>query len=88
LRERADPPLGGGGRGEIQNRENTRRPDGQDEHGVIGLADSAYRSKANEIFLAKNGSTSKIYRERPQDRPMPKHTATANARKSAIRLRV
>lgn len=51
-------------------------------------ADSAYRSKANEIFLVKNGFTSKIHRKKPQGRPMPRRTARANARKSAVRARV
>jgi IS5 family transposase len=48
-------------------------------------ADSAYRSKANETFLAANGFTSKIHRKKPQGGPMPKRTARANARKSAVR---
>ena len=51
-------------------------------------ADSAYRSKANESFLAKYGFTSKIHRKKPQGRRMPKRTARANARKSAVRARV
>jgi transposase, IS5 family len=48
----------------------------------------AYRSKANEDFLAKNGFTSKIHRRKPQGRPMPKHIAKANAKKAAVRARV
>mgnify|MGYP001815494667 CR=1 FL=1 len=51
-------------------------------------ADSAYRSQANETFLADNGFTSKIHRKKPQSRPMPKRTARANARKSAVRARI
>jgi hypothetical protein len=51
-------------------------------------ADSAYRSKANETFLANNGFTSKIHRKKPQGRPMPKRMARANARKSAVRARI
>ena len=51
-------------------------------------ADSAYRSKANETFLTDNGFTSKIHRKKPQGRPMPKRTARANAKKSAVRARV
>jgi IS5 family transposase len=51
-------------------------------------ADSAYRSKTNEEFLAKNGFTSKIHRKKPQGRPMPKRMARANAKKSAVRARV
>jgi len=51
-------------------------------------ADTAYRWKANETFLAANGSTSKIHRKKPQRRSMPKRTARVNARKSAVRARV
>jgi IS5 family transposase len=51
-------------------------------------ADSAYRSKVNETFLANNGFTSKIHRKKPQGRPMPKRMARANARKSAVRARI
>jgi transposase, IS5 family len=51
-------------------------------------ADSAYRSKANETFLANNGFTSKVHRKKPQGRPMPQRTARANARKSVVRARV
>jgi IS5 family transposase len=51
-------------------------------------ADTAYRSKANEDFLAANGFTPKVHRTKPQGRPMPKRTARANAKKSAVRARV
>jgi hypothetical protein len=51
-------------------------------------AGSASCLKANEIFLAKNFSTSKIHRKKPQGRPIPKRTARANAKKSAVRARV
>jgi transposase, IS5 family len=51
-------------------------------------ADSAYRSKANEAFLAANGLTSRIQRKKPQGMPMPKRTARANGRKSTVRARV
>ena len=51
-------------------------------------ADSAYRSKANETFLAANGFTSKVHRKKPQGRPMPKRTSRANAKKSAVRAHV
>jgi IS5 family transposase len=51
-------------------------------------ADSAYRSKANEAFLAANGLTSRIHRKKPQGLPMPKRTARANGRKSTVRARV
>ncbi len=51
-------------------------------------ADTAYRSKASETFLAASGFTSRIHRKKPQGRPMPKRTARANARKSAVRAHV
>lgn len=51
-------------------------------------ADSAYRSKANETFLANNGFTSKVHRKKPQGRPMPKRTSRANAKKSSVRAHV
>jgi transposase, IS5 family len=51
-------------------------------------ADTAYRSQANEDFLADRGKTSRIHRRKPAGKPLPKHTARANARKSAIRARV
>ena len=51
-------------------------------------ADTACRSQANEDFLADRGKTSRIHQRKPQGKPMPKRTARANARKSAIRARV
>lgn len=48
-------------------------------------ADTAYRSKANEEFLAKNGFTSHIHRKKPPGRPMPETTRRANAIKSKVR---
>jgi len=51
-------------------------------------ADSAYRSEANEAFLAEAGKVSRIHRKKPKGNPMPKATARANAAKSRIRARV
>ena len=51
-------------------------------------ADTAYRSKANETFLANRGKVSQIHRRKPAGRPMPKRTAKANARKSGVRAKV
>ncbi len=48
-------------------------------------ADSAYRSRANEAWLADRGRVSHIHRKKPRGRPMPGTTARANARKSAVR---
>jgi transposase, IS5 family len=51
-------------------------------------ADTAYRSKYNEKWLAKQMLTSHIHRRKPKGKPMPKATARANAKKSSIRARV
>ena len=51
-------------------------------------ADSAYRSKSNEKWLAKNMLTSQIHRRKPAGKPMSKATSRANAKKSSIRARV
>jgi IS5 family transposase len=51
-------------------------------------ADSAYRSAENERFLAELGKVSRIHRRKPPGKPMPKRTARANARKSAVRAHV
>ena len=51
-------------------------------------ADTAYRSAANEAFLAKNGFVSHIHRKKPKGRTMPEVTRRANNAKSRIRSRV
>ena len=51
-------------------------------------ADSAYRSPANERWLASKGRVSRIHQRKPRGRPMPERTAKANARKSAVRAKV
>jgi len=51
-------------------------------------ADSAYRSKANEDWLAAHGLRSRIHRRKPTGKPMAKHIARANAKKSTVRARV
>ena len=56
--------------------------------GASVWGDSAYRSKANEAFMAKNGFTSQVHRKKPKGRPMPDVTRRANARKSAVRSKV
>ena len=48
-------------------------------------ADTAYRSQANERFLAGRLLRSQIHRKKPKGKPMPRRTARANARKSAVR---
>ena len=51
-------------------------------------ADTGYRSKANEDFMAKNGFVSKVHRKKPKGRPMPDITRRANALKSKVRSHV
>ena len=51
-------------------------------------ADTAYRSKANEAFLERNGFVSRIHRKKPPSRPMPETMRRANALKSKVRSRV
>jgi transposase, IS5 family len=51
-------------------------------------ADTAYRSQANERFLAGRLLRSQIHRKKPRGKPMPRRTARANARKSAVRAAV
>ena len=51
-------------------------------------ADTAYRSKKNEAWLAENGMRSCIHRRKPQGRSMPRRTALANAAKSRVRSAV
>ena len=51
-------------------------------------ADTAYRSKANEAWLAGKGRISHLHRKKPPGRAMPRATARANARKSAVRAHV
>jgi len=45
-------------------------------------ADTAYRSKANEEFMEKNGFVSRVHRKKPKGRAMPEATRRANNVKS------
>ena len=51
-------------------------------------ADTAYRSEANERYLADVGKVSRIHRRKPRGKSMPRHHARANAKKSVVRARV
>jgi transposase, IS5 family len=51
-------------------------------------ADSAYRSRSNEKWLAATMLRSQIHRRKPAGKPMPQAMARANGRKSSIRARV
>ncbi|BAU38965.1 transposase [Acetobacter pasteurianus NBRC 101655] len=48
-------------------------------------ADTAYRSKANEDFMEKQGFVSEVHRKKPHLKPMPRHIQRSNAGKSVIR---
>jgi len=43
-------------------------------------ADTAYRSRSNEKFLASRLLRSQIHRKKPKGKPMPRRTGRANAR--------
>jgi len=51
-------------------------------------ADTAYRSKANEQFMAENGFVSRVHRKKPPGRPMPVRTARSNGAKSKVRAKI
>ena len=51
-------------------------------------ADTAYRSRQNEEWLASHMLTSRIHRRKPKGKPMSKATARANGEKSSVRARV
>ena len=65
-----------------------RRLVSRENTGAEVWADSAYRSQRNETWLASRLLTSRIHRRQPTGKPMPRHTARANAKKSAIRAAV
>jgi IS5 family transposase len=51
-------------------------------------ADTAYRSQANEEFLAKNGFVSHVHRKKPKGRAMSEAITRANNAQSKIRSKV
>lgn len=59
-----------------------------DNTGSTVWADSTYRSKANETWLAGKMLESKIQRKKQAGKPMPRAAARANARRSSIHARV
>ncbi len=48
-------------------------------------ADSAYRSAQNEKYLAELGKVSQIHRRKPKGKPLPRHIARANHKRSKVR---
>ena len=59
-----------------------------DNLAAIVWVDSAYLSKANEVWLAGKGRVSYIHRKKPKSPAIPGRTVQANARKSAVRAPV
>ncbi|CAN1503842.1 COG3039 Transposase and inactivated derivatives, IS5 family [Sphingomonadaceae bacterium] len=51
-------------------------------------ADTAYRSKTNEAWLAAHGRVSRIHRKKPKGKPRSEALRAANRAKSKIRARV
>lgn len=51
-------------------------------------ADSAYRSKANEAYMEKNGFCSQVHHRKPRGRPMAPHIRRGNASRSKVRAAV
>ena len=51
-------------------------------------ADTAYRSKSNEAWIAKHGRVSRIHRKKPRGEPRSEALRAANRVKSRIRARV
>lgn len=70
--------------------DGARLPDvvSKDNTGSGVWADTAYRSKKNEAFLAKGMFTSHIHQKKLPRRPMPERIARANAKRSAVRSAV
>lgn len=56
--------------------------------GATVWADSAYRSRANEAFMAKHGFRSQVHHRKPKGRPMAPHIRRGNAGRSKIRATV
>jgi len=48
-------------------------------------ADSAYRSKANEAFMKRNGFKSQVHHRKPRGRSMASHIRRGNATRSKVR---
>ncbi len=57
----------------------------KDNTGSGVWADTAYRSKKNETWIAKNGFVSHIHTKKPKGRAMPERAARANGKRSQVR---
>lgn len=55
---------------------------------VAVWADTAYRSRSNEKWLARNDFVSYIHRRKPHAKPVPERSGKANAGRSSVHARV
>ncbi|WP_408871151.1 transposase [Gluconobacter kondonii] len=65
-----------------------RLPSMRSIDGIMAEGDTAYRSKANEDFMEKQGFVSKVHRKKPHLKPMPRRVQRSNAGKLVLRSRV
>lgn len=56
--------------------------------GTAVWADSAYRSRANEAFMERQGFRSQVHHRKPKGRPMPPHIRRGNASRSRVRAAI
>jgi transposase, IS5 family len=56
--------------------------------GTTVWADSAYRSKANEAFMERQGFRSQVHHRKPKGRPMAPHIRRGNAGRSSVRAAI
>jgi transposase, IS5 family len=56
--------------------------------GTTVWADSAYRSKANETFMERQGFRSQVHHRKPRSRPMAPHIRRGNAGRSKVRAAI
>ena len=56
--------------------------------GTTVWADSAYRSKANEAFMERQGFRSQVHHRKPKGRPMAPHIRRGNAGRSKVRASI
>jgi transposase, IS5 family len=56
--------------------------------GTTVWADSAYRSSANEAFMARHSFRSQVHHRKPKGRPMAAHIRRGNASRSRVRAAI
>ena len=74
----------------VNAHDGARLPDvvSKDNTGSGVWVDTAYRSKKNEAFPARDMFTSHIHQKKLPRRPMPERIARANAKRSTVRSAV